>query len=136
MVKLKLYTPNQVMRSFWGLDPEMLQTFGSTDTLDVYEKDGQVFIEAAVAGIQPENVHITFEEGVLRIDAKQEEHEEEKNKKGYYKNEMVREYHYNTNLPRPVEGDQITAHVEHGVVTVTAPIAEAAKPRRIEVKIK
>lgn len=134
MVKLKLYRPTDVMRTFWGLDDALMPSFSDSQNLDIYEKDGKVFVEAAVAGIKPENIHVTFEEGLLRIDAKEEEHEEEKQKKGYYRNDVIKEYHYTTSLPRPVNTDAIEAKIEHGMIVITAPVAEAAKAKRIEVK--
>ena len=111
MVKLKLYSPNQVMRAFWGMEDGIMPGFeNASNNLNVYEKDGHIVIEAAVAGIKPENIHVTFEEGLLRIDAKELESEEDSKTKGYYKQEMLREYHYTTNLPRLVNTESVEAH--------------------------
>lgn len=52
-----------------------------TEGLDVYETDTDVVIKAAVPGVPADQVHITFEDGVLRIKAKLEETKEEKDKK-------------------------------------------------------
>lgn len=136
MVRLKLYTPRQLMRPFLDWDEMLPALTGEHSGINVYEKDGKVYVEAPVPGVKPENVEVEFEEGVLRIHAKEEESEEEKQKKGWYKEERVSEFSYTTTLPRPVESDKISAKVEHGVVVVEAPIAEAAKPKRIQVQTK
>jgi len=39
-------------------------------------------------------------------------------------------------LPRTVEAEKISARFEHGLLTVTLPKAEAAKPRRVEIRTK
>ena len=106
-----------------------------TEGLDVYEDDDNVVVKAAVPGISEDNVEITFENGVLSIKARDEESEEEKKKKKVvYRRDRVVSFSYTTTLPRPVDEKSIVAEVENGVLTVTAKIAEAAKPKRITVK--
>ena len=106
-----------------------------TECLDVYETDSDVVIKAAVPGIPADKVEVTFEDGVLRIKAKVEEAKEEKvKKKVVYRSQKVSYFDYTTTLPRAVNGDQISAEVTDGVVTIKAPIAQAAKPKKIAVK--
>jgi HSP20 family protein len=108
-----------------------------TEGLDVYETDSDVIVRAAVPGVPPERVDVTFEDGVLRIKARVEETKEEKEKKKVvYRQQKVSLFDYTTTLPRAVEGDKISAQVADGVVTVTAPIAPAAKPKKISVQTK
>lgn len=105
--------------------------------LDVYETDSDVIVKAAVPGIPADKVEVTFEDGVLRIKAKVEETKEEKEKKKVvYRQQRMTSFDYTTTLPRAVEGDKISAEVCDGVVTVKAPIAQAAKPKKISVKAK
>lgn len=106
-----------------------------TDGLDVYETDKEVVVKAAVPGIPAEKVDVTFEDGVLRIKAEVEEAEEEKKaKKVVYRQQKMSYFDYTTTLPRAVDGNKISAEVNDGVVIVKAPIAEAAKPKKIAVK--
>ncbi len=108
-----------------------------TEGLDVYETDSDVVVKAAVPGIPANKVDVTFEDGVLRIKAKIEETKEEKErKKVVYRQQRMNYFDYTTTLPRAVDGDRITAEVNDGVVTVKAPIAETAKPKKIAVKTK
>ncbi len=108
-----------------------------TEGLDVYETDSDVVVKAAVPGIPAEKVEVTFEDGVLRIKAKAEETKEEKEKKKViYRQQRVSFFDYTTTLPRAVDGDKISAEVSNGVVTIKAPIAEAARPKKITVRAK
>ena len=106
-----------------------------TDGLDVYEKDGNVFVEASVPGIPENKIEITYEDGVLHIKGRNEETEEEKKKdKIVHRMQRISSFDYSTYLPRPVDEKQIVASVSNGVLTIKAPVAEAAKPKKIEVK--
>lgn len=108
-----------------------------TDGLDVYETDTDVVVKAAVPGIPADKVDVTFEDGVLRIKASVEETEEEKKKKKVvYRQQKMSYFDYTTTLPRAVDGTKISAEVNDGVVIIKAPIAEAAKPKKIAVKAK
>lgn len=111
--------------------PEITMTEG----LDMYEEDDKVVVKAAVPGIPADKVEVTFEDGVLRVRGRVEEKEEEKKKKRVvYRWDRVASFDYTTTIPRPIEPDSLEAKVEDGVVTVTAKIAEEAKPKRIPVK--
>lgn len=108
-----------------------------THELDVYETADEVVVKAPVPGIPADKVDITFEDGVLRISGRIEEKEEENNKKKVVHSEYrTRSFDYTTTLPRAIDPNKISAEVENGVVTVTAPLAEASKPKKISVKSK
>lgn len=108
-----------------------------TEGLDMYEEDDKVVVKASVPGIDPENVDIEFEDGVLRIRAHQEDSEEEKKKKKVvYRQDRVISFDYTTTLPRPVDPKSISAEVADGVVKITAKVAEEAKPKKIPVSAR
>ncbi|RJQ26026.1 Hsp20/alpha crystallin family protein [Candidatus Parcubacteria bacterium] len=117
--------------SIWDEDYEPTMYEG----LDIYETNDEIVIKAPVPGIPEENVDISFENGILRIHARSEETEEEKKKKkAVHKQQMIRHFDYTTTLPRMVDPDKITAEVEGGIITITAPISEAAKPKKISLR--
>lgn len=108
-----------------------------TEGIDLYEEEDYIVVKASVPGIPAENVEVTFENGVLRIIAKQEESIDEKNKKRVvYRLDRVTSFDYTTTLPRPVDSSTIKADIKDGVVVIRAKIAETAKPRRIAVNTK
>jgi len=108
-----------------------------TEGLDVYETENEVVVKAAVPGVPSDKVEVTFEDGVLRIRGKVKETEEEKKrKKVVYRAQRMAAFDYTTTLPRAVDADKIQAEVKDGVVTVKAPIAAQAKPKKITVKAK
>lgn len=118
-------------------DEEEWPAMTMNEGLDVYETDNEVVVKAAVAGIPADKVEVTFEDNVLRIKAHVEETaEEKKKKKVVYRQQRVSSFDYTTTLPRAIDSNKITAEVAEGVVTVKAPIAAAAKPKRISVRAK
>lgn len=104
--------------------------------LNVYEEDNKVIVEAAVPGLTPEKLNITYENGVLRIYGKiEEEKEEKKGKKIIHQLNKVSTFEYNTYLPQPIDSKTIDAKLKNGVVTIKADVAEEAKAKQIKVKV-
>ena len=122
--------------SIWEEFEEEFPELTMTEGIDMYEEDGKIVVKAAVPGVKPENVEVTFEDGVLRIRAKEEEKEEDKKKRNYYRMDRVVSFDYTVTIPRPVDVSSLEAEVENGVVKVSAKIAEEAKPKKIPVKAK
>ena len=122
--------------SVWEEFEEEFPELTMTEGIDMYEEDGKVVVEAAVPGVDPEKVEVTFEDGVLRIRAKEEKKEEDKKKREYYRMDRVVSFDYTVTIPRPIDVNSLSAEVENGVVKVSAKIAEEAKAKKIPVKAK
>lgn len=103
--------------------------------INVYTKEGVVYVEAPVPGVPADKVDVTYSDGQLHISAKTEEKEEEKNnKKVVYKMQRESSFEYTTSMPTAIDEKSIEAEVKNGVVYVKAKVAEAAKPKKIAVK--
>ncbi len=121
--------------SIW--DEEDWSIFQSARGLEVFETDNDIVVKASVPGLLPNEVEVTFEDGVLRIAGRHEENEEDKKKKKViYQSHRVSTFNYQTALPRMIDPNKITADIEHGVITVNAPLSEAAKLKKIDVTSK
>ena len=102
--------------------------------LDVTENPDEFIVKASVAGVNPDDLEITYNNNVLTIkgEVKAEKETEEK----HY---LVRERSYGTfsrsfSLPSNIKADAIQASHENGVLTLHLPKAEEAKPKRIPVQ--
>ena len=125
------------MRSFFAW-PRWLDEFegnfptiASQKGLRIHEDDKNIYLEAVVAGISAEDVNIDIEDGVVAIKA---EKKVEEKKKGEYQATSYN-YYYTCALSGG-QWDKAKAEVEHGVVTITIPKTEAARPRKVTVKAK
>lgn len=96
--------------------------------LKVHETEKNIVAEAVVAGVPAENVEVNIEDGVLTIKAEAKE-EEKKKKSARF---AAYQYYYTAALAGG-QWNKAKAEIEDGVVTVTIPKAEAAKPRKIKV---
>lgn len=109
---------------------------GRTLPLDVFESDGDYVIDASLPGVKPEDLKVSATEDTITIRATTK-HEEHDVKKGSYvrrerhEGEIVR----SVTLANPIDPSRVSAHYEHGVLKLTAPKAEAAKPRQIDVTV-
>jgi HSP20 family protein len=111
----------------------------ASNNLDVYETKDEVVVKANVAGVPADKVEVTFEKGVLRIQAQREEEEEDKNRQHYSRSSW--NYSYRILIPGMESGmidlnAEPDASVDDGVITVTFKKAEASKPRKLDVKVK
>jgi HSP20 family protein len=104
--------------------------------IDMYEKDGQVIVETELAGMDPEKVDITIENGVLSLKGESEKKSEIEDK-NYYRKEIRRgSFFRSIALPAQVEGEKATANVEDGLLKISIPKSEATKPKTIKINTK
>lgn len=99
--------------------------------LKIHETKKDIVAEAVVAGVPAKNIEVHIEDGVLTIKAESKKEEEGKNE---YKSSSY-QYYYTAALSGG-QWDKADADIENGVVKITIPKAEAARPRKIAVKTK
>lgn len=108
---------------------------GEWPRVDIEENDAAYAIKADLPGLDKKDIAITVENGSLRIEG--EKKTEQKREKGRY-------YHFERSygkfsrsfaLPDGVDAENISASMEHGVLELSIPKSEKAKPRSIEVAI-
>ena len=110
----------------------------STLSVDVFETDNDVVVKMPVPGIKPEDLDITItgDTVTVRGETKQETEDEDKKRNYYFKEMRYGSYARSVTLPAVVDADKAEAETEHGVLTLTLPKAEIAKPKAIQVKSK
>ncbi len=130
MVNLTIRDPFRNLFSFptWDEDWENLY---QPKGLKVRDTDKDIIVEAVVAGVPAKDVEVEIEDGVLTIKA---ETKKEEKKKDEYQSSSFR-YYYTTALSGG-EWQKTKAEVKNGIVTITIPKTEAARPRKITVKAK
>jgi len=125
--------PSLHFPSLWEEDEEekWLSLPSTPSGLTVSEDDKNVYVEAAVPGIEPDKIEVTFNKGVLWIKAEGEE--EEKDKKYYRK--ASRSFSYRVAVPGNIdEKKEPEAVCKNGVMKVTFTKVPEAKPKKIAVK--
>lgn len=103
--------------------------------LNVWQKDDEVFVEAELPGVKSDDLEISVIGNELSIKGRRPEFEEEK--VSYHRRERgMGDFHRVLRLPVEVDGDRVQARLADGVLLITLPKAEAAKPKKINVQAK
>ena len=100
--------------------------------VDVLEEQDRIFVKVEVPGVEENNLKITFQDGLLTISG--ERQFERKDDRNYHR--IERSYGTFTrsfSLPRSVDGTQIVADYRNGILEISIPKKEEAKPRQIAI---
>jgi HSP20 family protein len=99
--------------------------------VDIWETEDALTVQADVPGARPEDFDIDLRESVLTIQASTNGVEERWNRvyEEYRTGNFMRQFRLGQNIDQ----DKISANIENGVLTLSLPKAERAKPRKIEV---
>ncbi len=101
--------------------------------LDITSTEDAITVEAALPGIRPEDVEITVHQDTLTIGVKEQAERETQEGERVYR-ELRRSSGSRTlTLPNGLDTDNATASFENGMLRLSIPRAEAAKPRQIPV---
>ena len=104
--------------------------------MDVYEDKDNVIVETPLVGIDPSKVNIEIEDNILKISG-QSSHKSEVDDKSYYRKEVrYGSFYRAVSLPKAVIGDKAEANYKDGILRITVPKADEAKPKKITVTAK
>lgn len=123
-------------RVFAGLpvDPEW-NVGAFSPAIDVHEDENQYTITADLPGVKKEDLTLTVIDNVVTIKGERKQAAEKK-EKGYHRIERsYGSFSRGFQIPGGVDADKVEAKFEHGVLSISLPKPEAAKPRNIEVKV-
>lgn len=119
LVDSNFYVSNRPQR--WGL------------ALDVAENEDEYLVKASLPGINPDDVEITLDKNVLTISGEFEKEDETEERRYHMRERRYGSFCRSLSLPNTVNVDDIQASYEAGVLTLSLPKAEEAKPKRIAV---
>lgn len=104
--------------------------------LDVRETEDRFEVTLDLPGLGPDAVNVTFEDGMLTITGKREFANERKGETWHRIERSFGTFARSLRLPPTADTENIDATFDKGVLTVSVPKVEQAKPRTIEVKAK
>ena len=105
----------------------------SAPALDVVRREGDVTLKLDVPGIDPGQLEVTVDRGILTISGKREE-ERTENDKFFVRERTMGTFTRRLRLPETLNADAVEASYANGVLEVRIPVTEQAKPRKIEVR--
>jgi HSP20 family protein len=119
-----------------GLFANVGRTSGSTSypLVNVYDDVENVVVTAELPGTIKEKVNISFADGSLTVSGKQEPLLNVKNMAIVRQERSVGAFEKTLRIPTKVQTDKISASFSNGILTITMPKAEEAKPKTITIE--
>jgi HSP20 family protein len=119
--------------SFFNPDVQGEETRAWMPPVDVQENADAYLFYAELPGMTKDDINITLENNVLRLSGERKL-EKDATKENYHRVERTYGTFTRTfSLPTQVDAENVQAAFENGILTVTVPKAEQAKPRKIAI---
>jgi HSP20 family protein len=103
--------------------------------VDIFETDNELYLKADLPGVDMKDIDIQLENGTLTLRGERK-YENESKEGGYHRIERsYGSFARYFDLPDTVNPEGVKADYKNGVLTVTLPKKEVAKPRQIKVQV-
>ena len=123
-------------RTYGSRGSESLASGGWAPAIDIYETPDAFVIDAELPGVNAQEVEISVEEGTLTVRGERRPHGGVSEESYHRVERRYGPFGRSISLPQSVNTEGIDATYEGGVLTISVPKAEQAKPRKIEVKAR
>lgn len=113
--------------------PQMLS--GWTPSMDVYEDQENFVVKAELPGMRKEDIEVSFHDGMLSISGERKSEEKHDEAETHRTERFFGRFQRSVSLPSAVAVDKVKAQYQDGILTITLPKTEEAKPKRIDVNV-
>jgi len=125
-------------------DESFLKPFGGESSflalqwpaVDLTETADQIVAKVALPGMKPEDVKINLTGNVLNLSGEFSTESEDKGTTYHLHEHHSGAFSRSITLPTPVQGNKVKAEYENGMVTLTLPKVEEARPKTVNIKVK
>ncbi len=125
---------NRMLGAFGRWHDDQTAAVAWAPSVDVKEEANRFVVRADLPGVEPKDIEVTLQQGVLTISGKRGSEKKEE-KDGYIRTERSSgEFYRRLVLPDTADAEQVAAASDKGVLEVIIPKREVAKAKRIEVK--
>jgi HSP20 family protein len=105
-------------------------------SVDIAETDNEVVVTAELPGVKQDDVDITIADDVLTLKGEKKEEKEVKEKNYHRIERSYGSFQRSVSLPAGVQADKAKATYKDGVLHITVPKAEEAKPKQIKIDVE
>ena len=105
-------------------------------SLDFSETKSDLVVKAELPGIDPKDIDISLNEGILTIKGEKRQEKEEKEQGYHLVERSYGSFARSIRLPREVQNDKINASYKNGVLKITLPKSEEAKKKEVKIKVE
>jgi len=120
---------DRLAQNLWSADARRLNGV----PMDAYRKGGHFIVHFDVPGVDPAGIELTVEKNVLTVSAERARQWGEEVEEVVVAERPVGSFSRQLFLGETLDTEHIEANCENGVLTLRIPVAEAAKPRKVEI---
>jgi HSP20 family protein len=103
--------------------------------VDIYEKEGNIVLKAELPGVDPKDVEVRVENNVLTLRGERRFDNEVKRENYHRIERAYGSFSRSFTLPNVVDTEKIKAEYKEGVLRMTLPQKEEAKPKQISISV-
>lgn len=108
---------------------------GWTPALDVFEDKDSFVVKAELPGMKKEEIEVSLHDGSLSISGERKSETKHEEAEVYRAERFFGRFQRSVTLPTTVAADKVKAAYKDGVLTITLPKTEEAKPKHIDVSV-
>src|SRR5262245_45713295 len=127
---------DRLLERFFGEAPGIELPGGTWEPrLDISETKDEVTIKADLPGLEAKDLDVAVSGDILTIKGEKKQEKDEKDERRHVVERSYGAFTRMVRLPAPVAQDKIKASFKNGVLTVSLPKTEEAKPKAIPVAV-
>ena len=108
---------------------------GWTPALDIHEDKDNFIVRAELPGMKREDIDVSLHDGALSISGERKLEQKFEEAEVYRTERFFGKFQRTVSLPAAVAADKVKAQYKDGVLTITLPKTEEAKPKQIDVNV-
>lgn len=102
--------------------------------IDLFEDKDNLIVKAELPGLKKEEIEVSLDDGALSISGERKNEPKLEDAETCRAERFTGRFQRTFTLPAEVKTDQVQAQYQDGILTVTLPKTELAKPKQIEIK--
>ncbi len=122
-----------------GFNPFFGEGESSTRTwapaVDIYETENDIVLKAELPGIDPKDVEVKVEDNTLYLKGERKFEKEVKDESYHRVERSYGSFARSFSLPNSISAEKVKAEFKDGLLTLTLPKREEAKPRTIKIDV-
>jgi len=103
--------------------------------VDIYETDSDIVLKAELPGVDPKDVEVKVEDNTLYLKGERKFEKEVKNENYHRVERSYGSFARSFSLPNSINAEKVKAEYKDGLLTLTLPKREEAKPRTIKIDV-
>ena len=129
---------NRMFRRGWLRGPggELAEAGAWSPAVDIYETEESLVVEAELPGVDPKDIDVSVDEGVLSLKGERKLEKVVKEENYHRVERAYGLFQRSVRLPSDVDADAIKANYDSGVLKVSVPKVEPRKPKSVPIEVE